>query len=59
MSDAKKVNGYLIEKHDGQWWMVGFENERVAGPFAKESDAVDVANVFEDLAPRASQKTKR
>lgn len=56
MSEEKSVNGYLISQQDGQWWMVGFDNEKVAGPFPTESAAIEVATVFEDLAPRATGK---
>lgn len=51
MSEVKNVNGYLIKKlQDGQWWLVGHDEEPVAGPFASESSAIEVAAVFQDTA---------
>jgi hypothetical protein len=54
MPDVKTVNGYQIKKlQDGKWWLVGHDQEAVAGPFESESSAVEVAAVFEDTpAPR-------
>lgn len=54
MADIKVVNGYQIKKlQDGQWLLVGHDEEAVAGPFGSESSACEVAAVFEDTpAPR-------
>ena len=54
MAEVKTINGYQIKKlQDGQWWLVGIGEEPVAGPFASESSAIEVAAVFEDTpAPR-------
>jgi len=54
MSEVKSVNGYQIKRlQDGQWWLVGHDEEAVAGPFAREGTAVEVASVFQDTpAPR-------
>lgn len=61
MAEVKTINGYQIKKlQDGQWWLVGIGDEAVAGPFASESSAIEVAAVFEDTpAPRrrADKKT--
>ncbi|MDD1964448.1 hypothetical protein ACIPO9_26280 [Pseudomonas sp. NPDC090203] len=54
MAEVKVVNGYQIKKmQDGGWWLIGHDGEQVAGPFPSESSAVEVASVFEDLAPRS------
>ncbi len=60
MSEVKSVNGYLIKKlSDGQWWLVGHDQEAVAGPFASEASAIEVASVFEDTpAPRSRADRK-
>jgi hypothetical protein len=60
MAEVKNVNGYLIKKlQDGQWWLVGHDNEAVAGPFPSEGSAVEVAGVFEDTpAPRRKADKK-
>lgn len=56
MSEVKNVNGYLIKKlQDGQWWLVGHDEEAVAGPFPSESTAIEVAAVFQDT-PTARRK---
>nr|WP_314581255.1 hypothetical protein [uncultured Pseudomonas sp.] len=54
MSEVKSVNGYQIKKlQDAQWWLVGLDEEAVAGPFASEASAIEVASVFQDTpAPR-------
>ena len=60
MSDVKSVNGYQIKKlHDGQWWLVGHDEEAVAGPFASESSAIEVASVFQDTAPPRRRADKK
>jgi len=49
MSEAKNVNGYLIKKlQDGQWWVSDASGEAIAGPFASENAAVEVAAVLQD-----------
>ncbi|SDT24709.1 hypothetical protein NLK61_00420 [Pseudomonas fuscovaginae UPB0736] len=60
MSAAKKVNGYLItQAADGQWWVAGDDGEQIAGPFATEALASEVASVFEDTpAPSAKRREK-
>lgn len=56
MSDVKTVNGYLIKKlQDGQWWVCATDAEAIAGPFASESAAVDVAAVLQDQ-PKAARR---
>ena len=60
MSDVKTINGYLINKlQDGQWWVCAANAEAIAGPFASESAAIEVAAVLQDqpkAAPRRSDK---
>jgi hypothetical protein len=60
MSEVKSVNGYLIKKlHDGQWWLVGHDAEAVAGPFASESSAIEVAAVFVDTRAARSRADRK
>jgi len=62
MSEPKGVNGYLIKQQpDGQWCLINFHGESVAGSFATEREAIAVAEVFVDESGHASQgkKTKR
>jgi len=60
MSEVKSVNGYQIKKlQDGQWWLVGHDEETVAGPFGSEASAIEVASVFQDTpAPRRRAEKK-
>ncbi|WP_341519954.1 hypothetical protein AABC73_15560 [Pseudomonas sp. G.S.17] len=56
MSDVKSVNGYLIKKlEDGQWWVTAADGESIAGPFATESAAIEVAAVLQDQ-PKAARR---
>jgi len=56
MSDVKSVNGYLIKKlEDGQWWVTAADGESIAGPFAIESAAIEVAAVLQDQ-PKAARR---
>ncbi|WP_426139361.1 hypothetical protein [Pseudomonas sp. DWP3-1-2] len=56
MSDVKSVNGYLIKKlNDGQWWVTATDGEAIAGPFATEAAAVEVAAVLQDQ-PKAARR---
>ena len=60
MSATKSVNGYLIKNvGPNEWCMVAPSGEHVAGPFPSEKAAIEVAEVFEDLAgpaPRGRSK---
>ncbi|WP_314915259.1 hypothetical protein [Pseudomonas helleri] len=60
MSATKSVNGYLIKNVSSkEWWMVAPSGEHIAGPFSSEEAAIEVAEVFEDLAglaPRGRSK---
>jgi hypothetical protein len=61
MSEAKSVNGYLINKaKDGQWWVAGATGENIAGPFPAEAMAIEVASVLqlEHPAPKRRGKDK-
>jgi hypothetical protein len=56
MSEVKSVNGYQIKKlQDGQWWACAGDGEAVAGPFASESAAIEVAAVLQDQ-PKAARR---
>lgn len=56
MSQAKNVNGYLIQKlQDGQWWACSTEGEAIAGPFTTENAAAEVAAVLQDQ-PKAARR---
>ena len=49
MAMEKNVNGYLIKQlQDAQWWVCSTAGEAIAGPFATEQSAVDVASVLQD-----------
>jgi hypothetical protein len=49
MSEPKSINGYLINKlQDGQWWVSDASGEAIAGPFASEGSAIEVAAVLQD-----------
>lgn len=61
MSEAKSVNGYLINKaKDGQWWVASVGGENIAGPFPSEAMAIEVASVLqlEHPAPKRRGKDK-
>ncbi|MCU1729433.1 hypothetical protein NTD86_20885 [Pseudomonas sp. 7P_10.2_Bac1] len=60
MSAAKNVNGYLIKNvSPNEWWMITPAGEKVAGPFPTEKMTVEVAEVFEDLAPPARSRNSQ
>ncbi len=57
MSEAKSVNGYLINKtKDGQWNIDRTDGETVAGPLPTEAMAIEVASVFEDSRPAPKRR---
>jgi len=61
MSEAKSVNGFLINQaKDGQWWVAGANGESIAGPFPTEASAIEVASVLqlEHPAPKRRGKDK-
>ena len=60
MSDVKKVNGYLIKEiQPGEWWILGNTEEQVAGAFATEAAAIEVAAVLQDLPPSPVRKRNK
>jgi hypothetical protein len=60
MADVKTVNGYLINKlQDGQWWVCASNAEAIAGPFASESAAVEVAAVLQDQPKAARRRSEK
>lgn len=61
MSETNTINGYTIKQNPaGEWWMVDLANENVAGPFASEQAAIEIASVFQDQpAPPARRRNKK
>ncbi|WP_297840228.1 hypothetical protein [Pseudomonas sp.] len=58
MSEAKSVNGYLINKlKDGLWWVSDASAEAIAGPFTTEAAAIEVAAVLQDQ-PKAHARRR-
>ncbi len=52
MTVGKTVNGYLINQaSDGSWWVCTVSEEQIAGPFATEKQAAEVAEVLQDQPP--------
>jgi hypothetical protein len=61
MSEAKSVNGFLINQaKDGQWWVDSASGENIAGPFPTEALAIEVASVLQDqpAGPKRRGKDK-
>ncbi|MET0847845.1 MAG: hypothetical protein ABWY46_16775 [Pseudomonas sp.] len=60
MSEAKSVNGFLINQaKDGQWWIFNFGGgEEIAGPFATEALAIEVASVLQLEHPPVKRRGK-
>lgn len=59
MSATKSVNGYLIKSApDGAWWVTSAADESIAGPFALEQQAIDVAMVLQDQPAPAARRRR-
>ncbi|MHC8400837.1 hypothetical protein ACYZTX_15525 [Pseudomonas sp. MDT1-17] len=59
MSEAKSVNGFLINQaKDGQWWVDSVGGENIAGPFPTEASAIEVASVLELEHPTVKRRGK-
>ena len=59
MSEAKSVNGFLINQaKDGQWWVDSAGGENIAGPFPTEASAIEVASVLELEHPAPKRRSK-
>jgi len=60
MSEAKSINGFLInQEKDGQWWICNFGGgETIAGPFATEALAIEVASVLQLEHPTVKRRGK-
>ena len=59
MSEAKSVNGYLINQaKDGQWWVDSVGGENIAGPFPTEASAIEVASVLQLEHPTVKRRGK-
>ncbi|MBC3350137.1 MULTISPECIES: hypothetical protein [Pseudomonas] len=59
MSATKNANGYSVSQDkDGQWWIINYHGEQVAGPLPSKAMAVEVAAVFQDerAAPAAKER---
>ncbi|WP_434674992.1 hypothetical protein [Pseudomonas sp. D3-10] len=49
MSATQNANGYSVsQEKDGQWWIINYHGEQVAGPLPTKTMAVEVAAVFQD-----------
>lgn len=49
MSAPQNANGYSVSQDkDGQWWIINYHGEQVAGPLPSKTMAVEVAAVFQD-----------
>ncbi|MDO7896153.1 hypothetical protein [Pseudomonas citrulli] len=49
MSATRNANGYSVSQgKDGQWWIINYHGEQVAGPLPTKTMAVEVAAVFQD-----------
>nr|BFE96185.1 hypothetical protein GCM10020185_67210 [Pseudomonas brassicacearum subsp. brassicacearum] len=49
MSATRNANGYSVSQgKDGQWWIINYHGEQVAGPLPSKAMAVEVAAVFQD-----------
>ncbi|WP_431481204.1 hypothetical protein [Pseudomonas thivervalensis] len=56
---ARNANGYSVSQgKDGQWWIINYHGEQVAGPLPTKAMAVEVAAVFQDEreAPPAKER---
>ena len=59
MSEAKSVNGFLINQaKDGQWWVGSTSGENIAGPFPTEALAIEVASVLQLEHPPVKRRGK-
>ena len=59
MSEAKCVNGFLINQaKDGQWWVGSTSGENIAGPFPTEALAIEVASVLELEHPAPKRRAE-
>ncbi|WP_420235037.1 hypothetical protein ACN079_12980 [Pseudomonas sp. ABY48] len=59
MSATRNANGYSVSQgKDGQWWIINYHGEQVAGPLPSKAMAVEVAAVFQDerAAPAAKER---
>ncbi|MFL7961544.1 hypothetical protein ACEI36_04700 [Pseudomonas kielensis] len=56
---ARNANGYSVSQgKDGQWWIINYHGEQVAGPLPSKAMAVEVAAVFQDerAAPATNER---
>lgn len=60
MSTPLTVNGYLIkEKTSDAWWIIDSSGDEIAGPFASQQQAAEVAGVLQDQPAPLGRKNKR
>jgi len=59
MSATKNANGYSVNQgKDGQWWIINYHGEQVAGPLPSKAMAVEVAAVFHDERPTPAPRER-
>lgn len=59
MSATRNANGYSVSQDkDGQWWIINYHGEQVAGPLPSKTMAVEVAAVFHDERPAPAPKER-
>lgn len=56
---AKSVNGYsILQKPSADWWICTEQGEDIAGPFATQAQACEVAAVLQDQRPAPTRRPK-
>ncbi|MBH2031340.1 MAG: hypothetical protein I8H93_06110 [Pseudomonadales bacterium] len=58
MSEAKSVNGFLINQAKDGWWVFDANGESIAGPFPTEASAIEVASVLQLEHPPTKRRGK-
>lgn len=59
MSATRNANGYSVSQgKDGQWWIINYHGEQVAGPLPSKAMAVEVAAVFQDERAAPPEKER-
>jgi hypothetical protein len=57
MSTEKIINGYTVKQvQEGSWWVCSAEGEDIAGPFASQAQACEVAAVLQDQPPAPTRR---
>lgn len=56
---AQNANGYSVSQDkDGQWWIINYHGEQVAGPLPSKAMATEVAAVFQDERPAPATRDR-